>query len=73
MRESVFKHRLIINAHIEERDRVLDLGCGTGTLTLLIKKMHPLAIVFGLDGDETVLNIAREKIARAKIEIKIDL
>ena len=41
--------------------KVLDIGCGTGTLTLMIKKAYPNSIITGLDGDPQVLNIAREK------------
>ena len=38
MREDAFKRRLVQQAHIEPGYRVLDLGCGTATLTLLIKQ-----------------------------------
>ena len=51
---------------------VLDLGCGTGTLTIMIKQTHPEARVTGLDGDMGVLKIARSKAARARIEIMLD-
>ena len=40
---------------------VLDLGCGTGTLTLMIKHAQPKADVTGLDADSQVLEIARAK------------
>jgi ubiquinone/menaquinone biosynthesis C-methylase UbiE len=59
MRESRFKRQLVSQAKIEKGHRVLDLGCGTGTLTILIKQTHPEAAVVGLDGDAKVLEITR--------------
>jgi ubiquinone/menaquinone biosynthesis C-methylase UbiE len=50
---------------------VLDLGCGTGTLTLLIKQMHPETKVIGLDIDPKVLAIARAKAAKAGVAIAL--
>ena len=72
MREDIFKRQLIKQADIQPGYRVLDLGCGTGTLTVLIKQYHPNADVVGLDGDPEVLEIARTKAAKAGVEITLD-
>ena len=69
MPESRFKRRLIVQSDIREGYRVLDLGCGTGTRTLLIKKTHPDTEVFGLDGDQKILNIAKTKADQAEMEL----
>src|SRR6266498_3494438 len=61
MREETFKRKLISQANIQSGMKVLDLGCGTGTLTLMIKRAHPKVDVSGLDGDPQVLDIARDK------------
>jgi ubiquinone/menaquinone biosynthesis C-methylase UbiE len=61
MREETFKRKLIDQARIQPGMKVLDLGCGTGTLTLMLKRAIPNAIVTGMDGDPQVLAIAREK------------
>ena len=35
------KRPLIEQAQIKSGFRVLDIGCGTGTMAVLIKKLHP--------------------------------
>ena len=72
LREEIFKRHLIQQAGIQPGMRVLDLGCGTGTLTILIKQTHPQADVVGLDGDPTVLEIARSKASQAGVAITLD-
>src|SRR4030067_2941191 len=72
MREETFKRHLIEQANIQPGQRILDLGCGTGTLTILIKQLHPDADVVGLDGDPEILEIARVKAAKARVEITLD-
>jgi len=61
MPEAGFKQRLIEQSKIENGHQVLDVGCGTGTMTIDIKRLHPGADVYGLDGDAKVLDIARQK------------
>ncbi|MCA9016821.1 MAG: methyltransferase domain-containing protein [Planctomycetaceae bacterium] len=61
MREETFKRKLVQQSNIQPQMKVLDLGCGTGTLTLMLKRAHPEAHITGVDGDSEVLNIARDK------------
>jgi ubiquinone/menaquinone biosynthesis C-methylase UbiE len=72
LREDTFKQRLIQQARLEHARRVLDLGCGTGTLTLQIKSLYPYTDVVGIDGDATILAIAKAKAARARLRIQLD-
>ncbi len=72
MREETFKRRLIQQANIQPNMRVLDLGCGTGTLTIMLRRAHPEANVTGLDGDDDVLAIARSKSAQSGANIQWD-
>lgn len=72
MREDEFKNRLVREAHIPRVARVLDLGCGTATLTLLVERLHPDAKVVGLDGDPKVLEIARRKAEAAGSRILLE-
>lgn len=71
-RENAFKKALIEQARLEDALRVLDLACGTGTLTVLIKNAAPQAEVVGIDGDPKILEIAREKARAGNFEIRFD-
>lgn len=50
---------------------VLDLGCGTGGITLHIARTHGPRHITGLDVDTSVLNKARTHIAGSGLEDKI--
>ncbi|MGH9733525.1 MAG: class I SAM-dependent methyltransferase [Candidatus Acidiferrales bacterium] len=52
--------------------RVLDVGCGTGTLATFVKQSHPGVDVVGLDPDPKALARARKKAAGAGISITFD-
>lgn len=72
MPEATLKRRLIERANIQAGQRVIDLGCGTGTLAIMIKKASPEAQITGLDADEEVLSIAKSKAEKAHVNIKWD-
>ena len=72
MRENTFKNQLIEQAGIKPSDHVLDLGCDTGTLTLLIKQRHSQSAVVGLDGDQQVLKLAQTKATERGLTITFD-
>ncbi len=72
MREDLFKNRLIDLADVRPGMRVLDLGCGTGTLTVMVRRRQPGAEVIGIDPDPEMLDRARSKARRAGVEIAFD-
>ena len=71
-REAVFKRRLAEQAAPAPGERILDLGCGTGTLALLIKRTEPEAELFGLDADPEMLVRARAKAEEGGLRIRFE-
>jgi ubiquinone/menaquinone biosynthesis C-methylase UbiE len=66
------RKELINQARIENHHRVLDVGCGTGTLVILLKKQHPTVEVAGLDPDLNALRRANTKATRAAVSLQFD-
>lgn len=50
--------------------RILDLGCGTGSTTVLLKQAFPNAEVIGLDLSPFMLTIADRKAKQANLDIR---
>ena len=71
LREDRWRPRLLAQAGIAPGHRVLDAGCGTGALALLVKAACPAAQVVGLDADAQALGIARAKAERAGLAIEL--
>jgi ubiquinone/menaquinone biosynthesis C-methylase UbiE len=71
-REVRFKDALLRQASIQDGHQILDLGCGTGTLALIVKRAHRGAEVFGLDADPEALKLAKTKLEEAGIEVRLD-
>lgn len=63
---------LISQANIKSGDHVLDLGCGTGTLVVMLKRQHGDVQVVGMDPDPKALQRARAKTARAAVSVQLD-
>jgi SAM-dependent methyltransferase len=72
LRETRFKSHLIALAEIESGQQVLGLGCGTGTLLLLLKRHYPKTTMTGLDADPEALILARKKLARSHVQATLD-
>jgi ubiquinone/menaquinone biosynthesis C-methylase UbiE len=68
-RETVFKEKLVGQIEIPEDGRLLDLACGTATLTIALKRKFPKTEIHGLDGDAKILKIARRKAEDSGAEI----
>jgi ubiquinone/menaquinone biosynthesis C-methylase UbiE len=66
------RNLLLDQAAIRPSDRVLDVGCGTGTFATLIKRRYPDVDVVGLDPDPKALARARRKAGHAAGPIQFD-
>jgi len=66
------RQELMSAANIEPGHHVLDIGCGTGTLVVKLKRQYPSAHVVGIDPDPKVLRRARIKATRAAVSVQLD-
>ncbi len=71
-RERTFKQALLDQAGLSDGQQVLDLACGTGTLTIWAKQKVSGLQLTGLDGDADVLGRAHAKAQAAGLEIAFD-
>jgi len=52
--------------NIKPHENILDLCCGTGDLTKIIKNYYPTAFVTGVDFSDKMIEIAKNKVLNAK-------
>lgn len=72
-REQTFKRALIHQACVLPGQRILDLGAGTGTLSLWIKQHEPTADIVGVDADPRVVEVARRKANAAGLNVSFEM
>jgi class 3 adenylate cyclase len=70
-REARFKERLLDLADLSAEDRMVDLGCGTGTLAIAAALREPGATVHGIDADPSMIEQARLKAEKAGVEVEL--
>ena len=66
------RQELIDQAKIEPDHRVLDVGCGTGTLIIMLKRRCAAAEIVGLDPDPKALRRAENKLRRAEVSAQLN-
>lgn len=69
-REHVWRTALLNQVAPRDGETILDIGCGTGTLAIMIKQMAPNARVIGLDPDPQILEIAAAKAKQSGADIE---
>ena len=72
-RETRFKTELLDGIRAEAGSRVLDVGCGTGTLLCMLARHAPAVRAHGIDGDPGMLERARRKAADAGLAVGLTL
>ena len=66
------RQELVSAANVEPGQYILDVGCGTGTLVVMLKRQYPSAEIIGLDPDPKALRRARTKATRAAVAAQFD-
>ncbi|MCA0208081.1 MAG: methyltransferase domain-containing protein [Proteobacteria bacterium] len=67
-RERRWRSALVELIDPQPGERIVDIGCGTGTLAIALWQKAPGALVTGVDPDPAVLAIARAKAAAAPVD-----
>ena len=70
-RESVFKTALVNLAAPQPGEYLLDVGCGTGTLTRLFAELEPKLRIMGLDADPVQIKQAQKRLTAFSNEISL--
>jgi ubiquinone/menaquinone biosynthesis C-methylase UbiE len=71
MPEQKVKKRLIQQAEVKNGQAILDFGCGTATLILLLEELHPNCSIVGLDVDSQILAISAKKVTLKNSSIQL--
>jgi cyclopropane fatty-acyl-phospholipid synthase-like methyltransferase len=71
-RDALLRETVLAGADLQPGQRVLDIGCGTGILSVLLKQAEPNAEVHGLDPDTKALARAGAAAKRAGVEVEFD-
>ena len=69
-REAVWRSALAKQVAPRAGETIVDVGCGTGTLAIMLKRRAPGARVVGIDPDPAVLEIAARKARDASVEVE---
>lgn len=73
-RERRFRELLLAPARLRQGESVLDVGCGTGSLALVARRMvGPAGTVHGIDASAPMITRARTKAAKRKIDARFEV
>ena len=70
-REQKWRTALLRQVAPQDGETILDVGCGTGTFAIMLKRAAPGARVIGLDPDPQILAIAADKARKAGVSMEL--
>ncbi len=62
----------LLESYIDEKTEVLDVGCGSGVLSIAAAKLGAQSVV-GIDIDQTAVDISKENVEKNKLSDKIHI
>ena len=65
-----WNREVVIKAISGKPDKIIDLGCGTGSTTIMLKQAFPTAEVIGLDLSPQMLTMSEYKAKQGQFDIK---
>lgn len=66
-----FQRKILNYAKIKEGESILDIGCGSGGLLILMKTLHPGSKIVGTDPDKKILKVAKQKIVDKNLDVEL--
>lgn len=66
------RREILLRAELVPGQKVLDIGCGTGSFLTLIGELHPEVEIVALDPDPKALARARQKCAQRALAVQLD-
>ena len=63
---------LLDQMHFRGEEHILDIGCGTGTFAVLLKRRFPSAQIIGVDPDPKAITRAKRKAEQAGVSLRFD-
>ena len=65
-----YRRRIVASLNIPNgKVRVMDAGCGSGSLAIDVKRKYPHAVLYAVDADSRILTIAGKKSQEQKVQI----